>query len=341
MKTTAFALAGLGGFNAHGAGFLQAATECAVVPDIVTATSGQIVVLADWLQGKDLETSLIDPTLARSPLAQLTVALAGEPGVFRPAYQDAIMRWWTPPRRNETTFEALLDRLVPAQVYVPTRDAAEFETIADTLNNHARLADRDIGVVFDTYNLQTGTAVLFGNEQARRLWPKAKAIPQATKSAGVTSRDRSAAMPELLPITPEAIQSALWLSMYGFDKLPQPHLIDGAYFRSCIVAELHEFDKIFVARPLAEGWLGRPPGNWFEVQDWQTEMWFSVGYKAEVDALHNINGLVAQGALGAPFKIVNLIEVAPRTPAGFFNYFIERQAIYERARDEAIKAFRL
>ena len=55
MATTAFALAGLGGFNAHGAGFLTAASECGVVPDLVTATSGQIVVLADWLRGKDLE----------------------------------------------------------------------------------------------------------------------------------------------------------------------------------------------------------------------------------------------------------------------------------------------
>ncbi len=48
MRTdVAFALAGLGGFNAHGAGFLAAASEHRVVPDLVTATSGQIIVLAD------------------------------------------------------------------------------------------------------------------------------------------------------------------------------------------------------------------------------------------------------------------------------------------------------
>ena len=39
----AFALAGLGGFNAHGAGFLQAARDNEIEPDLVTATSGQIV----------------------------------------------------------------------------------------------------------------------------------------------------------------------------------------------------------------------------------------------------------------------------------------------------------
>jgi hypothetical protein len=36
----AFALAGLGGFNAHGAGFLTAARELGVTPDVATATSG-------------------------------------------------------------------------------------------------------------------------------------------------------------------------------------------------------------------------------------------------------------------------------------------------------------
>ena len=60
MALTAFALAGLGGFNAHGAGFLAAAAAGNVVPDLVTVTSGQILVLADWLQHKDLEQSVVD-----------------------------------------------------------------------------------------------------------------------------------------------------------------------------------------------------------------------------------------------------------------------------------------
>ena len=60
----AFALAGLGGFNAHGAGFLQAARDNNIEPDLVTATSGQIVVLAAYLKGaKDLKKGLIDKAL--------------------------------------------------------------------------------------------------------------------------------------------------------------------------------------------------------------------------------------------------------------------------------------
>jgi hypothetical protein len=107
MSTTAFALAGLGGFNAHGAGFLAAASKCKVVPDLVTATSGQIVVLADWLRGNDLEKSLVVPELEHNPMAQLAIVLSGEPGIFRPAYPEMLERWLTPPPLKGNPFEAL------------------------------------------------------------------------------------------------------------------------------------------------------------------------------------------------------------------------------------------
>jgi hypothetical protein len=171
--STAFALAGLGGFNAHGAGFLAAASDCGVVPNLVTATSGQIVVLAGWLQGDNLEKLLIDPKLERNALAQLAVTFSGDPGVFRPAYLEAIRRWWMPPWGNSLP-EGLFNRLFPAQLYVPTRKPADFATIASVLNNEAEVAGQKIGVVFNAYNLDTGEAVLYGNDQAAgvtdRLW---------------------------------------------------------------------------------------------------------------------------------------------------------------------------
>jgi len=328
--TTAFALAGLGGFNAHGAGFLAAASKCGVVPDLVTATSGQIVVLADWLQHKNLEESLVSPELEHNAMAQLAVLLNGEQGVFRPAYREAFARWWTPP----TSIKDWFNRLLPAQVYVPTRDAADFATIAQVFNDC-----RDIGIVFNAYNLSSGEGVLYGNARAKELWDTEKSIPDATQSAGAGKAAGGAKEAPLERITPEAVKSALWLSLYGFEHLPQPHLIDGAYHRACLVSEIHTFDRIFVARPLAQGWPGHGPRNWFEVQDWQTEMWFSAGYKAEVDALHQINGLVKAKRLGPPFKEVELIEIAPATPAGFFNFFVERKRVYDLAFEEAFVAF--
>jgi hypothetical protein len=334
MSTTAFALAGLGGFNAHGAGFLAAASKSNVRPDLVTATSGQIIVLAEWLQGNDLEKSLVIPELEHNPIAQLAIVLSGDPGVFRPAYPEMLQRWMTPPPLKGNLLEAFFDRLLPAQLYVPTRPAADFSKIAKVFNDTS-----DIGIVFNAYNLKTGRAVLFGNLKAQSLWPAEKSNKAATRSVAET--DDAEVEIALLPITAEAIESALWLSLYGFQHLPQPNLIDGAYDRSCIVSELHKFDRIFVARPLARGWLDKGgPSNWFEVQDWQTEMWFSAAYKAEVDALNQINGLVRAGKLQDPnYKEVKLIEIAPETPAGFFNYFIERKTIYKRAHDLAIEKF--
>jgi hypothetical protein len=337
--TTAFALAGLGGLNAHGAGFLAAASECKVVPDLVTATSGQIIVLAEWLQGKDLEESLVNAKLEHNSFAQLAIAFTGDPGIFRPAYLEAMRRWWSPPSSEKNPFEALFDRLLPAQMYVPTRGPADFETIARALNNATGGDGREIGIVFNAYNLKTGQAVLFGNDKARRLWPREKRIQHATPSVDVRSSRGGREELALAPITAQAVESALWLSLYGFDHLPQPDLMDGAYHRACLVSELHEFDRIFVARPLAQGWIGKAPSNWFEVQDWQTEMWFSAGYKAEVRTLRQINGLVAEGRLGAPYKHVELIEIAPPTPVGFFNYFIERRSVYDRAYAEAMEKF--
>lgn len=336
--TTAFALAGLGGFNAHGAGFLAAATKCGIIPDLVTATSGQIVVAADWLQGKDLEKSLVDPELAHNTLAQFGVLFSGDPGVFRPAYLEMIGRWFMPPSPKQHPIAALFDRLLPAQVYVPTRSAAEFADIADAFNR-ARIKNREIGIVFNAYNLETGQAVLFGNDKARSLWAGQRSNPHATKSSSRHHGASDTAELALEPITAKAVQAALWLSLYGFDRLPQPHLMDGAYFRACIVSELHTFDRVFVARPLAQGWRGKAPSNYFEVQDWQTEMWFSVGFKAEVDALNQINGLVAAGKLGPPYKKVDLIEIAPETPAGFFHFFVERKGVYDRAYKEATEKF--
>ena len=334
MNTIAFALAGLGGFNAHGAGFLAAASKCDVVPDLVTATSGQIVVLGDWLQGKDLEKSLVIPELEQNPMAQLAIAFSGDHGVFRPAYPEMLQRWFKPLSPSGNLLEEFFDRAFPAQLYVPTRPAADFSNIAKVFNDKD-----DMGIVVNAYNLKTGRPVLFGNPKAHKLWTPQKSNKVATRSVG--ELDDPEVELKLQPITAEAVQSALWLSLYGFSHLPQPHLIDGVYDRSCIVSELHEFDRIFVARPLAQGWLEKGgPSNWFEVQDWQTEMWFSASYKAEVDALNQINGLVHDKKLQDPgYKEVKLIEIAPKTPAGFFNYFIERKDIYKRAYELAVEKF--
>jgi hypothetical protein len=160
-------------------------------PPVRQAASGQIVVLADWLQHKDLKKALIDPALEHNSIAQLAVALSGLPGVFRPAYLQAIRRWWTPSPAKETPLGSLFDRLLPAQVYVPTRDPADFANMADVFN-----ACEDMGIVFNAYNfttakrssLATTRPISYGrklNRSKTRLPPPAFArVPLRGRSSG-------------------------------------------------------------------------------------------------------------------------------------------------------------
>jgi hypothetical protein len=339
---TAFALAGLGGFNAHGAGFLAAATKWCVRPELVTATRGQILIVADWLPGEtDLRARLVLPGRHGDRFAQIRTLLFGDPGVFEPAYPEAFARLVSWPNFNESLLDIVADRLLPAQQFVPVRTDADFQAAADKLNAS------EVGVVFNSYDPRSGLGFLYGNDAARKALPRQKKIPnsqtvQASQLPG--KRDlryvsNISVEHDIHPITAKAIESALWLSLYGFRKLPDGQM-DGAYHRSCIVSELHDFDRIFVARPLANGWHGKQPANWFEVQDWQCEMWFSVGYKAEVDAMKRINDLIEAGTLtDQNFKKVELVEIEPETPAGYFNFFVERSEVYDRALALSEKVF--
>lgn len=330
---TAFALAGLGGFNAHGAGFLAAARNWDIRPELVTATSGQILVLADWLRGgDDLKKNLISPGRDGNPIAQLQTIFFGYPGVFKPAYPQTLARFASWPNFKESPLDILADRFLPAQQYVPDRPEESFRIVADTFNASP------IGVLFNSYDLSKGKGVLYGNEAARQVMPKAKAVP-SRHAAGLNNGAHDqryvpdvSAETKIHPIDAEAVKSALWLSLYGFQDMPRGSM-DGAYHRSCIVSELHGYDRVFVARPLANAWIDDAvPKNWFEVQDWQCEMWFSVGYKAEVDALRRINDLIEDGVItDRRFKKVDLVEIEPKTPAGYFNYFVERNEVYDEA----------
>jgi len=332
----AFALAGLGGFNAHGAGFLAAARDKNVVPDLITATSGQIAVLAAYLNGEsDLKTHLVDPKIESNPFAQINILLFGYPDVFAPAWTEAVKRLVQPPWIG-FDFDFYANRLLPAQVYKPTRSAQTIAALRDTFNKHT------IGVIFNSYDPVTGEGALYGNDAARALMnPKTHLdVPPDQTSADMHFDKPAGEEKPILPITSEAIEAALWLTLYGFEGYPKDGM-DGAYHRSCILSELHGFDRVYVCRPLANGWCRNElPKSYFDVQDWNTEMWFSVGYKAESDAMKRINALVAKGKVSDPdYKYVDLVEVEPETPAGYFNFFVERDAVYERAYAKSCSIF--
>ncbi|MBV9826062.1 MAG: hypothetical protein JO001_10350 [Alphaproteobacteria bacterium] len=69
-------------------------------------------------------------------------------------------------------------------------------------------------------------------------------------------------------------------------------------------------------------------------------MWFSAAYKAELDAMIRINQLIEQGHLhDERYRKVDLIEIAPVTPAGYFDYFVERTEVFDAAYRAAMSAF--
>lgn len=308
MEKRAVALGGFGGFNLHGAGVLTALDRTGAIPDLFTVTSGQIVVLAAWLRGEDVRDLLLHRDHASGPFQTWWTAMFGHTGVFRPAIHEHARRWLDVPLSPS----AMLERLMPARQYIPARETGFADEIARTLNDAA------VGVVFNTYDFRAGEGVLHGNPAARRLM------------AGEVG---------LEDITPEAVESALWLYLYGFEEAPGG-LIDGAYHRSIILAELHGFDRVTVAAPFPVSWLGPVPKNQLEVENWKIRQWFANSYKAEVARLRRVIELIDKGTLrDRAYRIRSLTELPLRRHYGYFDYFTEKEEVFDDALVQALDAF--
>ncbi|HYG89282.1 MAG TPA: hypothetical protein VD978_23830 [Azospirillum sp.] len=301
----ATALGGFGGFNLHGAGILAAIRRLKVEPDLFTVTSGQIVVLSEWLQGRNPRDLLLGAGSQTGPVQTLATAMTGHPGVFRPATTENLKRWLDFP----FTATGFMERMMPARRYVPILPPARFEEVAATLNG------APMGVVFNTYDFAAGKGVLHGNAPARKLMPSDV---------------------ELRPITADAVESALWLYLYGFEEAPNG-LIDGAYHRSLILGELHGFDRVIVGCPFPTAWEGPPPANSLEVEDWKVKQWFSNSYRAEVDRLRKAIALIEKGSLQDPeYRIRDLVEIPRQSRWGYFDYFSEKEEVFQDALVDAL-----
>jgi hypothetical protein len=97
-KTIGFALGGLAGNNAHGAGFLHGALQAGLEPSMISCTSGQIFWVYQYLLARTGDHDLVRRAfykeieelhrLCNINLDFTRVALLGRPGVFRPAYYE-------------------------------------------------------------------------------------------------------------------------------------------------------------------------------------------------------------------------------------------------------------
>src|SRR5690348_14897095 len=166
-QSIAFALGGLAGANAHGMGFLHAARKLGIEPDIVSCTSGMIYWFWRWLEHKDLEAELKAAIVAAepSPIPALNwwyTMSQGLTGVFRPAAQEFWRRLFSLPPPG--TMDGVFDRLLPAQMWVPTRPKADFESIARCFNAWPK------PIFFNSFSPRTGNEHLHMNPPAPALY---------------------------------------------------------------------------------------------------------------------------------------------------------------------------
>lgn len=345
-----FALGGLAGNNAHGAGFLQAALEAGTVPQMISCTSGQILWASRYLTAlRGGSATLRQQFLADLEAVQRTgepntdlalLGLFGKEGVFRPAYDRLLGDWWhnagdvvadLVSHGGKQLAAKALWSLVPARTLVPQFPETFFDTIAETFRT------AEIGIAFNAYNPRSGDEHVYLNPQARRLLRQRGG---QVYEPGTPNRHRPYRTYQ--DINAQAVRDGLWLYPYGFDEKGSD-FVDGAYFRGVMLSELTRSDVIFSVRPIHHQWQGRLPGNYPEMEDLKTEVGFNGAYSAERDQVLLVNRWIEEGVL-APgragrYHPVALEEIEVRSQRGYFDYLLESVDVFDQARDEALRRF--
>lgn len=339
----AFVLGGLGGSNAHGVGFLAAARQLGIKPDMVSATSGMIHWLWRYLDGADLRAELEESIRARhpfddwlSPMNLPFMMMLGMPGVFRPALLEHMLKLWKFNDKfgaGKAPHEHLFDIFMPAQSMVAMLEPAKLNAIADCFN------DQSVPVIFNSFEPKEGVEHLHMNEAAQYMYRHSPVLGNRWRK-----RRKNKILPEVVaePISPEAVADALWLTMYGFgEEKQQRSRIDGAYIRQLIITELYQADLIFVARPMSYNWKGHLPKNYFELKDFETELWFNGSYAQQVQQIDFINRLYKIGAVDR--QLLHKTKVVPieiKQQRGFFDYFKEDLSVFDDSLIRSAKKLR-
>ena len=368
----AFALGGLAGNNAHGAGFLDRAAQRGLTPRMISCTSGQIAWVYRYLKARAAGAGL--RAVFERDIAELnrlhninldyaSLALTGKPGVFRLAFPEypfdlvlnATRAYAEIVRHNGNIFwlETLL-RTLPGRVLVPVFARELLDDISATFN-HA-----SVGIAFNSYSPCEGQEVVYLNQAARALLsPNGRSY-----QPGYVSRHRPHTRYEA--ISPQAVLDGLWIYQYGFDK-PESSFVDGAYYRQIMLAELTFADTIFAVRPVSPRWLGETgtaaptqpaqrqslPSSYIGIEDLRTEVGFNGSYAGERAQIAVMNKLVrdrdaylAEHAVLGPsptdlltkYHHIDVIEIEIQLPRSFFDYVFESMAVFDAAGHELDRA---
>jgi hypothetical protein len=346
----AFALGGLAGNNAHGAGFLQAALDVGIRPALISCTSGQILWVTRYLDALQLDrrnANVLRDDLAKDiaelekfhqpDLDIMTLALFGKPSIMRPARHEylldliknymkvlekTIQEW-----PNIFVMRELFSEL-PARSLVPLFTEQFFQRTSDIFNAS------DIGIMFNSYDPVQGMEIVHLN-------PKAQSV--IDKNPGDKSRHRSRTIYK--SITPQYVRDGLWIYQYGFEQCA---MLDGAFYRDVMLWELKQADDIYVARPVKYKWLGALPSSFIEMEDMKTEVFFNGSYQGERDKLmlleklrERVTSAVAEGntrelILSDPYMhCAKLHEIEIESQESFYDYIFEDLPVFDRSRDRS------
>ncbi len=345
-NTIAFALGGLAGNNAFGAGFLQAALECKIKPDLISCSSGQIFWAWQYLKalptGKSLEQEFADEIERAYPyptkdLNWLNLLTFGINNVLSPV---SPMSYWTDTYKNILDSFANIQKDIkrknfkdifwfkefsswlPARTLVPARPDEMFQEMSDTFNRS------EIAIAFNSYAPLQGEEYVHLNPAAREAlkigYNDEKAYRKGTFYRTITSQE---------------VQDALWLYQYGFPAGRTN--LDGAYYRQILLSELVKADKIFVVRPINQKWLGELPNDFIGLRDLETEISFNGTYIGEKDKIELINDLLKRGKLSPDdYHQIDLHEIELASQREFFDYVFESPIVFQEAYNAANKIFR-
>ncbi len=343
-RKIAFALGGLAGANAFGAGFLTAARESGVEPDLISCTSGMIHWTWRYLAGANLRDE-IDQAIRESARSSASTPEAGWgavmsqglSGVFRTATTEYWQRLMALP--PPMTAKDWMARLIPAQVWVPTRTDQDFEEMAEVFNAW------DKPLFFNSYAPKRGVEFVHMNQAAYEVWCRyghpehnTEESEREPETGDPMKRSSFKSLPLALPkkITAKMIRDALWLTRYGFDGQKR---IDGAYVRQFMLNELVSADLIILARPRRFEWKGDLPATALELQDLETKLWFDSSYMQQSHFINFINRAIAHGDLNQDlYHHIDLYPIEVKLRRGFFDYFQEQKEMFDAAIEQSITA---
>lgn len=360
-----FAVGGLGGNNAFGAGFLQAALDKDIQPEMITCTSGQILWVSKYIEAFSARKSVPPGDCLRKEMEKFIestepyhfhdldlwhMGLHGKEGMMRTAFPEIFLDTM---KNTISAFERVLQQgrkafltreLMsewPVRWLVPRFPDEFFSNISDVFNNC-----KDIGIAFNSFDPAEGMEIVHLNEQAKN---------QLNKQAGEKSSHRSRTIYK--DITPQYVRNGLWLFQYGFDDCS---IIDGCYFRGVMLSEAAVARKVFVSRPINYKWIGKLPTNYIENEDLKTEISFNGSYQGERDKIMLVNSLLGTdlGKCGSEpalpdaekgksrpegvmkkYHEVKLCEVEMDTQRGFFDYVFEDINVFDRSRQRSAAKF--